>query len=285
MKSLSVSTLGLALIACGGGGGGSLAETDTPERKAVSTVMLSPDVTSTLTAIQQVEAVLGSGSVDLPTTHDGTHLSVATDADVGDYFLFSIHLKEDGDRELKLTETDRQRVELKSYANSPDATYCTEGEIMGFEWSFYPGDLNLSTSFTHLMQVKGGNEHPLLTITAKRTGGVEALRINHGSNDDVLGEVDWEKINSHWVDAEMEFKCSNDGYLKLKLTDHETQKTLFNLDKANLDMWQDIDGDKLGIKLGIYRKVKDSVSDETFKAGLISLEDHVRISAVTIKTY
>ncbi len=156
---------------------------------------------------------------------------------------------------------------------------------MRLSWQFKVDNLNLSTSFTHFFQIKGSADHPLLTITAKRSDGLEALRINYGEQDTILGSVDWSKANDRWLQVDLEWRCNNQGYLKLVITDVENQDKLIEIDEPSLAMWQNIENDILGYKFGFYRKVKASIGDLDFKAGLESLEDKVRIGKITIEKF
>jgi len=248
-----------------------------------SKVELTPSLDSSQTAVQQVEDKFASGSVDLPESHDSTHLTIENSSLVGDHFVHVLHLKEDGDRDLPIESTDRQRAEIKTYANSSDDALCTESNRMRLSWQFKADDLNLSTSFTHFFQIKGSADHPLLTITAKRSDGAEDLRINYGEQDTILGSVDWTKANDRWLQVDLEWQCNNQGYLKLVITDVENQEKLIEIDEPSLAMWQNIENDIFGYKFGFYRKVKASIGDINFKAGLESLEDKIRIGNITIE--
>jgi hypothetical protein len=248
-----------------------------------SKVELTPSLDSSLTAIQQVEDKFASGSVDLPESHDAEHLTIEHSSLIGDHFVYLLHLEEDGDRDLPIESTDRQRAEIKTYANSSDDALCTENDRMRLSWPFKANDLNLSTSFTHFFQIKGSADHPLLTITAKRSDGAEALRINYGEQDTILGSVDWNKANDRWLQVDLEWQCNNQGYLKLVITDVENQEKLIEIDESSLAMWQNIESDTFGYKFGFYRKVKANIGDINFKAGLESLEDKIRIGQITIE--
>lgn len=247
-----------------------------------SLAIIKPDLNSALSAVEQVEAVFGAGSVDLPETHDAEHLSIVDDPKIGAAWEFSSHLDMDGDRQLPLSETDRQRTEIKIFANSSDDLLCKKGQTKRLSWSFKVENLDLSTSFTHFFQIKGSSDHPLLTLTAKRTNGVEALRVNYGEQDEVLGDIDWQQVNNIWLDVELTFNCSDQGGLKLKLLNHDTKETLIEIDKPELDMWQSDADDGLGLKWGIYRKVKANIGDSEFKSGLTSLESRMRMGNLLI---
>ncbi|REL27728.1 PKD domain-containing protein [Thalassotalea euphylliae] len=257
------------------------------EYKAIETrTTLVPNSNASLSAREQVEAVFGEGSLDLPETHDAEHLAIATGSDIGDHFSFALHLAEDGDRDIPKAQTDRQRSEIKTYRNSPEELTCKQGEAMSVFWQFKADDIGLSYSFSHLFQIKGDADHPLLTFTARRVANENnALRILHSEQDTVLAEIDWELIKERWLDARIDFSCQNDGYVKVVIAEVATQKELVSVDIPELDMWQDITLDKLGFKFGLYRRVKLNADDEQFREGLNSLVDKVYVGAIRIETH
>ncbi|REL28389.1 hypothetical protein DXX93_18680 [Thalassotalea euphylliae] len=255
--------------------------------KAVETrSLLVPNANSNLSAKEQVEAVFGEGSLDLPETHDAEHFAITTDSDIGDHFSFTLHLEQDGDRAIPIEQTDRQRSEIKTYANSPEQLTCEQGEAMSVFWQFKTDDIGLSYSFSHLFQIKGEADHPLLTFTARRVSNENnALRILHSEQDTVLAEIDWDLVKQRWLDARIDFSCQNDGYLKVVIADTSNQQELVSLDISEIDMWQDIALDKLGFKFGLYRRVKLYADDELFREGLSSLIDKVYVGTIRIETH
>ncbi len=257
------------------------------EFKAIeSRISLRPDLNSGLSALEQVEAVFGTGSTDLPETHEAAHLIIESDKQIGDHFTFTLHLEEDGDRDIPLEQTDRQRSEIKTYSNSADLLTCEQGESMSLFWQFKAEDIGLSYSFSHLFQIKGANDHPLLTFTARRISNEDnAMRILHGEQDTILAEVDWEQIKERWLNATLHFSCKNNGYLTVKISDLETQNQLISIDISEIDMWQNVESDQLGFKFGLYRRVKLTADDESFREGLDSLEDKVRLGSIRIETH
>lgn len=254
-------------------------------RAVASSILLKPQSDSALSATSQVEAVFGLGSVELPVTHDAPHLTIENDNEVGDHFVFTLHLEEDGDRDIPLAQTDRQRSEIKTYSLSDQQLTCQQGESMSLYWRFKAQDIGLTYSFTHLFQMKGIGDHPLLTFTARRvSNNKNSLRILHGEQDAILGELDWEQIKERWIQSTVEFSCQEKGFLTITLTDLDTNEVLLSLEKQELDMWAN-DSEQLGFKFGFYRRVKQNASDTTFREGLNSLIDEVRFSDIRIETW
>lgn len=248
--------------------------------------LLLPDRQSALSALQQVSAVFGTGSTDLPETHAAEHLLLDTDSDIGDHFVFELHLEEDGDRDIPLAETDRQRSEIKTYANSDASLVCQQGEEMSLAWQFKAEDIGLSYSFSHLFQIKGKHPHPLLTLTARRISNTQnVLRVLHGTEDSILAEIDWHQVKERWLSASLRFSCKHQGFLAFTIIDAITNSPLITIDLPEIDLWQGIEHDQLGFKFGLYRRVKLHATDEQFRDGLHSLVDTVRLGAVRIEKH
>lgn len=258
--------------------------------------VLSADPTSALNAEEQLLAFFGEGSLDLPITHDAEHVQLANEPAVGEHFVFIAHLKEDGDRTVPFGVTDRQRTEVKSYNLSADELVCRQDDHMRIAFTMKADSLNLSTSFTHLFQLKGQSELPLITLSAQRTDLIEALRVKHYSGNQTLAAVDWKKANNRWLDVVIAFQCTEQGYLKVQVKDVLTKELYLDVNKSGLSMWQGVANDLYGMKAGLYRRIKDdcisapvedpkSCHNAKIKDGLESEEDSVRIGDLSISKY
>ncbi len=172
---------------------------------------------------------------------------------------------------------------------------------------FKADNLNLSYSFSHLMQLKGSDSHPLLTLTAKNTEGEERLRVNHAvwsddKNtwvDEILGGEGEDKdkgaswndnpntgevgVNDKWLDVNMAFSCQEEGYLKLVVRDLDTGAERINIDRPTINLWQGNAGDEFGLKFGLYRKIKVAKDDDQVRAGLVSPVDTIKVASVVIE--
>ena len=248
--------------------------------------LLNAKMDSELSAVQQVAAVFGAGSSDLPQTHASDHLTVSNDAALGASFQFKLHLAEDGDRAVALSQTDRQRSEIKTYANSPATQTCEQGETLSVFWQLKTEDIGLSYSFSHLFQIKGQDDQPLLTLTARRVSATtNELHLLYGNQSSILASVDWGLVKQRWLDAALTFTCSDNGNLRFSLIDTLTQQPVMTYQNQALAMWQGIDNDKLGLKFGLYRKVKVNSSDAQFREGLHLREDNVYIRTIRIEQH
>jgi len=250
-----------------------------------SSVLLVPSMLSPNSAVAQVEEVFGHNSIDVPLTHDAQHLRINYENSVGDYFSLLTHLEFDGDREEAIEQTDRARSEIKTFSGSSEELLCLFGDSMRLNWLFSVDELGVSTSFTHIFQVKGAvAEHPLSSLTLKRTDGISALRLNLGEQDKVLGVLPLELINSgRWLDIAVNLQCAQSGYLRVSIKDYLTREVLLEVEQDNIPMWQYNESFGYGFKFGVYRRVKQNVGDVEFKSGLIAGETEVKITKLLIQ--
>lgn len=264
-----------------------------------SVLTLKADASSSLSAAQQLTAFFGEGSLDVPSTHEGAeHLSIANDDVGGAHFVFTVHLSDDGDRDVPLKMTDRQRVEVKSYSQSAESLVCRKDDRMELDFNFKTDDIDLSPSFTHVFQLKGKADTPLFTLSVQDTQKVKALRLNHvqgGTKLEPLAAVPWEQVKNNWLAISMRFSCGEQGYLEVQVRDKLKPETIYLNEKhTNLKMWQDQSNEVYGIKTGLYRKVKancqpiDSAAEltceeTTLRKEFSHLEDKVRLGDMTIR--
>jgi hypothetical protein len=250
-----------------------------------SSVLLMPSLAAPNSAIAQVEEAFGYNSIDVPQTHDAQHLNIKYDDLVGDYFSFLTHLEFDGDRELPIQDSDRARSEIKTFTGSSEELLCLLGDSMRLNWLFSVDELGVSTSFSHIFQVKGTvAEHPLSSLTLKRTDGISALRLNYGEQDEVLGVLPLDLINNgRWLDITVSLQCAQKGYLRVDIKDHLTREVLLEVEQDNIQMWQESEIFGYGFKFGVYRRIKQNVDDVEFKSGLKAGESEVKLTNLLIE--
>ena len=98
----------------------------------------------------------------------GRHIAEVWDSTLNKYvFEFYIHPAIDND--ISTLDTNKQRVEIKTYAPSPDSMKGNVGDLMTFKWMFrLPKGFQPSQYFTHIHQIKGVNGDdgdPIFTLT------------------------------------------------------------------------------------------------------------------------
>ena len=162
-----------------------------------------------------INSVLAPGNVaeETPDQFDpafGRHITEVWDADLNQYvFEFFLHVSVINEHQDESTgDTDRQRVEIKTYASSPDNLKGVPGETMTYKWKFkVPTGFQPSSNFTHIHQIKavGGDESdPIFTLTCRKASP-NKLELNYYSNSNLssvkLASADLSQFENTWVEA------------------------------------------------------------------------------------
>jgi hypothetical protein len=199
-----------------------------------------------------------------PINHPGVrHIYEDSDATVGNHFVFIIHRDVDIDRD-RVENDDRQRNEIKTYDRSEEAVKGFENETFVYRWKFrINGDMEVSTRFTHLFQLKavgGSDSQPILTITGNERSGEDGIEVRHSPLQDhtVLQRTDWSMVTGEWLEAYCRVTFSNSGDLRLIVTRMSDDATIFDIDESDLDLWRGEDVSHfVRPKWGIYRSILD----------------------------
>ena len=118
----------------------------------------------------------GVSAVEAPDLYhpwaSGRHIAEVFDTEFNQYvFEFYSHALFDNEP-VDPTLTDRQRVEIKTYAASPPNLKGTLGESIIYKWKFkIPIGFQPSENFTHLHQIKavdGDDSSPIFTLTPRK---------------------------------------------------------------------------------------------------------------------
>jgi hypothetical protein len=131
----------------------------------------------------------------------GRHIAEVWDSTLSRYvFEFYSHVTPDNDRCIN---TDRQRIEIKTYESSPDYLKGMAGETVTYKWKFRiePG-YKPSSSFTHLHQIKpvGGDDgNPLFTLTPRK-GTPNKMELIH-DNTTKVAIVELSLFEGVWVEC------------------------------------------------------------------------------------
>ena len=262
----------------------------------VNSVSLAPDNTSTLSALQQTEAVFGDKSVELPTDANGDptpgRFYIDSDSE-GDHFVCELHRDTDGDMHQKITTGRRQRCEIKTFQESDPRLTCEHGDTIEMFWRFKAEDIGLTGSFTQFFQMKRRNTGiPLLSIISRRfENGDEVLRVRyHDGKDDsgnesfiYLGRTEWQNVKDKWLDVALKTTCAEEGSLLMTISDRQSQTELISIDNKDIDMWSG--ADIIGFKYGFYREITEHFNDEELLEGLVNEIDRVRLGPIFIESH
>lgn len=143
----------------------------------------------------------------------GRHIAEVFDTDLNKYvFEFYAHLASGTtgilDNDISTLSTDRQRVEIKTYASSPNNLKGIIGETVTYKWRFkVPVGFQPSANFTHIHQIKavdGDDDKPIFTLTARK-GTPNKMQliyvVDANASNDYKEEVNLSLFEGIWVDV------------------------------------------------------------------------------------
>jgi hypothetical protein len=196
----------------------------------------------------------------------GRHIAEVLDSELNKYvFEFYSHALLDNEP-VDPTLTDRQRVEIKTYAASPDNLKGTLGENIIYKWQFkIQTGFQPSANFTHLHQIKavdGDDSSPLFTLTP-RLGTPNKLELiyvaSSTSGTDKVSIVDLLPFEGIWVDAEEMIHVGSSGTYSITLKKHSDGTVLLSYSNSNIATIRP-DNTFIRPKWGIYRSLNDVVN-------------------------
>lgn len=204
----------------------------------------------------------------------GRHIAEVPDVELNKYvFEFYSHVSEDNDRCINF---DRQRVEIKTYDQSPANLIGTTGETITYKWLFRlaPG-FQPSSNFTHIHQVKpvnGDDGNPLFTLTARK-GTPDKLELIH-DNTSKVAVVDLSQFTGVWVEATEIVKVGAAGTYSIIIRRVSDAVTLLSYSNNNI-MTIRPSNDFIRPKWGIYRSLNNpgDLRNESIRFNTFSIEE------------
>ena len=236
----------------------------------------------------------------------GEHITQAYDADLGkDVFSFHVHQSDhseyidDDNRAVATPDTDRcrtdgdyddrQRVEVKTYSESPATLLGVKGETHMMSWKMkLPADFAASDKFTHLHQLKPvggpGAKMPLITLTA--VGAKEATsdddtpepaKLNLRYSPSTVSQITitsapLEELMGKWVHIveKVTFGLEGQGRYEILILDAANLEAapIMQFSSYSLPTWKiDDEGEFIRGKWGVYRSIVqgDKLKDEEVK--------------------
>jgi len=217
-----------------------------------------------------INSVLAPGytAEETPDMTNGTHISFGRhiaevfDSTLNRYaFEFYIHAAYDND--ISTLETDRQRVEIKTYQYSPANMIGTTGETMTFKWKFkLPTGFQPSTSWTHIHQVKavgGDDSSPLFTLTPRK-GTPNQLQLiyvaDSSTAENFLATINLSSFINTWVDVTEVVKVGNPGTYSIIINKLSDGSNLLTYSNSNIKTIRPSNS-FIRPKWGIYRSLLD----------------------------
>jgi hypothetical protein len=211
----------------------------------------------------------------------GRHIAEVFDTELNQYvFEFYSHALLDNEP-VDPTLTDRQRVEIKTYAASPDNLKGTLGENIIYKWSFkLPIGFQPSSNFTHIHQIKavnGDDSSPVFTLTP-RLGMPNKLELiyveNATSGTNKVRIVELLPFLGNWIDAEEQINVGSNGIYSIVLKKRSDGTVLLSYTNTNLATIRP-DNTFIRPKWGIYRSLNDvgNLRDEAVRFSGLSIAE------------
>lgn len=241
------------------------------------TVVLSANgLGSTYDLINSVLAP-GYDAIETPDcahTDFGRHIAEVWDDDLETYvFEFYSHVKEDNDRCMVF---DRQRVEIKTYNQSPAKLIGTRGEVITYKWKFkIPAGFKASFNFTHIHQIKpvnGRDGNPLFTLTVRK-GSPNKMELIHNSSNKLV-VVNLSLFEGQWVEATEVIKVGSNGAYTMQIRRLSDNFKLIDYSNTSI-LTIRTDNEFIRPKWGIYRSLINAheLRDEVIRFNDFSIEE------------
>ena len=224
----------------------------------------------------------------------GRHVAEVLDTDAGKYvFEFYSHVANDND--VSTGSSDRQRVEIKTYASSPANMKGNIGETIVYKWRFkIPLGFQPSSNFTHIHQIKavdGDDSSPIFTITPRKKSPLNQLEFIY-VKDATSGTTTFATLNlslfeGNWVEVTETVKVGEGtaGTYAINIKKVSDGSTLLNYSNNSIQTIRTAATDPattnkvpnsfIRPKWGIYRSLLDptSLRDETMRFSDFSITE------------
>jgi hypothetical protein len=220
----------------------------------------------------------------------GRHIAEVWDSILNKFvFEFYIHVPTafpvttttaDNDRCINF---DRQRVEIKTYDQSPSNLKGTVGETVTYKWQFrLPLGFQPSPNFTHIHQVKavdGDDDDPIFTLTA-RAGTTNLLQLIHVDssvgNSNVLKTANLSLFQGTWVEATETILVGQSGTYNITIKRISDGVVLLTHSATNIKTIR-AGNAFIRPKWGIYRSLNTYtfLRDDSIRLGTISIQEGV----------
>lgn len=196
----------------------------------------------------------------------GPHITQVFDDELNRHvFAFHSHIRQDDDRCIN---TDRQRVEIKTYDRSPQELLGYNGEYVTYSWNFkLDAGFLPPYSFCHVHQLKlvgGDDSMPVITITLRKStpNVLQLLQYDSMGRLLFLQQEPLTKFTGRWVRAESEVIYGHHGAYNITLMDYATSEVLLQYSSDDIDFWRNDTATIANFirpKWGIYRSVQEAV--------------------------
>lgn len=196
----------------------------------------------------------------------GPHITQVFDDQLNRFvFAFHSHIRQDDDRCIN---TDRQRIEIKTYERSPQELLGYNDEYVTYSWNFkLDAGFLPPYSFCHIHQLKavgGDDSMPIITVTLRKStpNVLQLLQYDSKGSLIFLKEEPLSKFTGVWVHAESEVIYGHNGAYNMTLTNYDTNEVLLRYSSMDIDFWRNNSTTNISFvrpKWGIYRSVQEAV--------------------------
>ncbi len=221
----------------------------------------------------------------------GRHIAEVFDTDLNKFvFEFYSHVTPDNDRCITF---DRQRIEIKTYDQSPDTLIGTTGETVTYKWRFkIPVGFKPSSSFTHIHQVKavgGDDDQPIFTLTPRKgtPNKLELIYVASGASGSVKPViVNLSLFEGVWVEAIEQIKVGTMGTYSISIHKVSDGSLLMSYSNPNISTLRP-DNDFIRPKWGIYRSlnVPGDLRDESIRFSDLSIDEGGAVLPISLLTF
>jgi len=249
-------------------------------------IRLTSNISSDLSATDQIRNVFGKYSIESPELYDGNHQSfehikIVKDKDMKSAFIFHIHRDLDGDRDKNWPKgKERQRNEIKGYQSSPESLKGKISETHYIKWCLkIDKSFKVTKAFCHFFQLKAvGSQNvdaPVLTLSGVNEGGIPQLQLQWWTAEESKRTFlfGWEECKGKWLICESRCHYNRNGYFQFSIQSLDGLLNVKTFQK--LETWRE-GFSFVRPKWGIYRSIA-GVKDK------MNLEDHVLINNILVK--
>jgi hypothetical protein len=177
----------------------------------------------------------------------------------GNTYRFDAHLMDrDG--------SDRMRNETRGMRVKGRNLEIREGETWRISYQMYvPDTLDATSSFSHIWQLKTSDVGtPVAQLSLPLQDGVQKLQARYWTTDDQvhsIASVDLEPLQNKWISTTIEFKSSDEGYLRWVV--QGGRRTVVDTRVDDIDLWFS-DEQYNRPKWGIYRSIRSAGLQDTY---------------------
>ena len=203
----------------------------------------------------------------------GPHITQVFDVDLAKpVFVFHLHRDIDGDGSANggCQRIDRQRLEIKTFGPSPDSVKAFLGDTVSYRWRFkLDADFQVSTSFTHIHQIKAGDgtnaDSPIITLTPVRlSSGSEVMEIRYdGSGAGVFTRfqrLPLAPFKGAWLEARETVIFTEPGAFSMEIRRVGDGAVLLSDSHVDIPTWRSGGTTFVRPKWGLYRSLNQIAS-------------------------